>query len=173
MGFGRGAPFSRGSELMRDVKAVTVHRNPFGFPRQRYGPAAASGERAAPSRKASARRANVVGRGPNRSSRIERSPSSRSKVPRHPSPRSHRTVTPPVYRWGMPDNEQNDSSPPTPPPDTDFVQRTVEGSELTKRAMVFPSAPVEPMPISEIVDSAGPVHGSPVEAAPPPSDSGE
>lgn len=32
------------------------------------------------------------------------------------------------------------------------------------RAMVFPTAPIEPMPTAQIIETAGPVHGTPIQA---------
>jgi hypothetical protein len=70
-------------------------------------------------------------------------------------------------------NEADPRSPET------FDTRADDGSVWGKRADVFPTEPVQVMPVSEIVDSAGPPLGTPVQSAPtsdptppsPPADS--
>lgn len=58
------------------------------------------------------------------------------------------------------------SSKPDPRSSETFDTRADDGSVWGKRADVFPTEPVHVMPVNEIVDSAGPLLGTPVQSAP-------
>lgn len=64
----------------------------------------------------------------------------------------------------------NKSNEPDPRSSESLDTRADDGSVWGKRADVFPTEPVHVMPVNEIVDSAGPLLGTPVQSPPSASD---
>lgn len=58
------------------------------------------------------------------------------------------------------------SNEPDPRSSETLDTRADDGSVWGKRADVFPTEPVHVMPVNEIVDSAGPLLGTPVQSTP-------
>jgi hypothetical protein len=73
-------------------------------------------------------------------------------------------VTPPRYPSGMTDDATHNQ--PTPSGAENAKEAVTGSGEFGKRAEVFPTEPVAVMPVSEIVDSGGPLLGTPIDAAP-------